>query len=282
MAPHPASRARHYCWHELFGRGRSGASRGIAVAPPVFRLARSSVAPSRRGARGPGRRARAGVREARGQTACGAGARAARGDAGHRVPAARTRLSRSRRARDPALRDAATVWIADDSSSTRTTPALPTRSRSWRVRSRLPSDRSFADLRPGARARHGPAAAGRHRDSSGSQAMLDVLFEYPIQSDRVDVLHRPELARLGAARRDRAALPAAGRRGARLRATRRPRAGAARPALAPGGAALRRAGLRAHPRRHRPPALPRLPRHPVPPPPPARRSSSPRSRSRTR
>ncbi len=76
-------------------------------------------------------------------------------------------------------------------------------------------------------------------------------------------------------------LPPDGRH-AGIRVARRPRARAARSALASGGAAFRRIRLLAHPRRHRSPAVPGVPGDPVPATAGRSSSSSPRSPSRIR
>ena len=102
------------------------------------------------------------------------------------------------------------------------------------------------------------------------QAMLDVLFEYPIASDRRRFSIRPALRAARPARRDGPAFHAAGWRGACVRIHRRSRARPARSAMASGRVALRPARLRPHPRRHGSPAVSPVPRHPVPPPPRAR------------
>ena len=76
-----------------------------------------------------------------------------------------------------------------------------------------------------------------------NQQLLDVLLEYPIQSDHSDFSIDPRVARLGRTS-DHPALPAARRRNARVRVPRRSGPRAPRPALVPGRAALRGLGFR--------------------------------------
>ena len=104
-----------------------------------------------------------------------------------------------------------------------------------------------------------------------NQQLLDVLFEYPIRSERSEFSIHPRLARLGlqVVTTLRFLPPGGAMRAFEYHGD--PGPGAARPALAPGRAALRRVRVPAHPGRHRPPALHPVPRDPVPP--PAARSS---------
>ena len=135
---------------------------------------------------------------------------------------------------DQSLRDAAMIWLAhkielyeDDTLVARA--AHPLDAHVARVGSlvRHPTSRRSRT----SRARRSPTT----RRSSGSRGILDVLFEYPIQSDRSHFSIHMAFDRLGITRRHRAALHAAGRRRARLRARRRCGTRAARSALAPGG-----------------------------------------------
>ena len=138
---------------------------------------------------------------------------------------------------------------------------------------RVPADRQGAGLarlrpvvhllRAGARACRGAAARRQ------SRALLEPAV--PRRAARLSDPLGPLGIRHPSARRpagpqglDRAALPAAGRRRARVRVPRRPGAGAPRSPLAPGRAAVRGRRLLAHSLRHRPPAVPGLPGDPVP------------------
>ena len=56
------------------------------------------------------------------------------------------------------------------------------------IRVSLPSDRSFAQLRRGPRARHRDRRCRPATELFWNQGLLDVLFEYPIQSDAVALL----------------------------------------------------------------------------------------------
>jgi hypothetical protein len=96
---------------------------------------------------------------------------------------------------DAALRDAATLWVADDVSvyEENVKLAYP---RVTEVRASLPSDRSFATYEEALAHVTGPRLPG-DTDFYWSQGMLDVLFEYPIQSDRSRFSFEPRLGRLG-------------------------------------------------------------------------------------
>lgn len=97
---------------------------------------------------------------------------------------------------EPAERHAAQVWIRDfvelyENGSQLATPAIVA------TRTSLPSDRSFetyeqalANITTGARLEQGT-------ELTWEQGMLDVLFEYPIQSDQSDFAIHPGLTRLG-------------------------------------------------------------------------------------
>jgi hypothetical protein len=96
---------------------------------------------------------------------------------------------------DRSLRDAAMLWLAKDiavyeGDAPLGAPVL------GGVRVSLPSDRSFATFDSALAAITGPPLPP---DTTlyWNQAMLDVLFEYPIRSDRSTFSIRPALARLG-------------------------------------------------------------------------------------
>ena len=96
---------------------------------------------------------------------------------------------------DRALRDAVTLWIARDiavyeGDTSLGTPAIAG------VRVALPSDRSFVTFESALAGVMGPPLPA---DTTlvWNQALLDVLLEYPIRSDRSTFSLRPTLGRLG-------------------------------------------------------------------------------------
>ena len=96
---------------------------------------------------------------------------------------------------DRSLHDAAGLWIAKDIAVFEgDTPLGPPTLAGARVS--LPSDRSFVTFESALASVTGPPLPP---DTTlyGNQAWLDVLFEYPIQSDRSTFSIRPTLARLG-------------------------------------------------------------------------------------
>ena len=96
---------------------------------------------------------------------------------------------------DASLRDAATLWVADDIElyEDDVRLAYPTVTG---VRASLPSDRSFASYDEALAHVTGPPLP-ETTEFFWSQGLLDVLFEYPIKSDRSRFSIRPRLARLG-------------------------------------------------------------------------------------
>ena len=99
----------------------------------------------------------------------------------------------------PLLPDAATLWIADfveiyegDDARCRSRASSATQV-SLRIRPVL------RVVRPGARARHRAEARRTTRTSVWNQVLLDVLFEYPIHSDRSRVFHPPRARAAGGA-----------------------------------------------------------------------------------
>jgi HupE / UreJ protein len=93
------------------------------------------------------------------------------------------------------LRNAALLWLARDltvyeENRSLSSPALAA------IRVSLPSDRSFVTFETALASVTGPPLPP---DTTlfWNQALLDVLFEYPIQSDRSTFSIRPSLARLG-------------------------------------------------------------------------------------
>ena len=96
---------------------------------------------------------------------------------------------------DTVLRDAAKVWIADNvqlyEGDTRLLDA-----RIVAARVSLPSDRSFGSYESAVAHVTGPPLA-EGTDIAWQQAMMDVLFEYPIISDSARFSIDPALARLG-------------------------------------------------------------------------------------
>lgn len=98
-------------------------------------------------------------------------------------------------AADAMLRDAAVVWIAQAVQFYEDGTVLD-EPRIAAIRISLPSDRSFSDLdRALEHVRAEPLPVGT--ELPWQQAMLDVLFEYPIASDAAEFSIDPALARLG-------------------------------------------------------------------------------------
>lgn len=96
---------------------------------------------------------------------------------------------------DALLGDAATLWIAESLRVYEGETRLPS-PRIAAVRVSLPSDRSFSSYE-GAMAHVTGAPLPDDTDLYWNQGLLDVLFEYPIRSDRSDFSIDPGLARLG-------------------------------------------------------------------------------------
>jgi hypothetical protein len=96
---------------------------------------------------------------------------------------------------DSTLRDAATLWVADDVSvyEEGVKLAYP---RVVDFRASLPADRSFATYEDALAHVTGPRLPP-DTEFFWSQGMLDVLFEYPIQSERSRFSIEPRLGRLG-------------------------------------------------------------------------------------
>ena len=197
-----------------------------------------------------------------GDRALPAGARAARGDARSRLSRRADRAISILRApmRRCATRSSCGSPTTSTSSKTANRFRLPRIADCARV-ARLPTnpsrryERRLAHLKgPRLAARHGPLLEpAAHRRA--------VRISDPVRA--LGVRHPPARRPVGSRSRRRCA-SCRRRRDARLRVPRRSGPGAARSALAPGGAALRRVRLPAHPRRHRPPAVPALPRASVP------------------
>jgi mono/diheme cytochrome c family protein len=95
----------------------------------------------------------------------------------------------------PALDDAARLWIADALELSENGRPLG-RARITATRVSLPSDRSF-DTWSHALAHVRGAPLPDHTELVWQQGMLDVLLEYPIESDRSSFSVRPLLGRLG-------------------------------------------------------------------------------------
>jgi hypothetical protein len=96
---------------------------------------------------------------------------------------------------DKTLRDAATLWIADflhvyENGAALTYPTVR------EVRASLQGDRSFASYDEAIVHLSGPRLAD-DTEFLWSQGLLDVLFEYPIQSDRSRFAIDPRFGRLG-------------------------------------------------------------------------------------
>jgi hypothetical protein len=96
---------------------------------------------------------------------------------------------------DPFLRDAATLWISDAIQLYENDALLP-KPRVVQVRASLESDRSFSSYEEALAHLQGPKLTN---DTAviWDQTNLDVLFEYPIQSERSSFSIHPALNRLG-------------------------------------------------------------------------------------
>ncbi len=93
------------------------------------------------------------------------------------------------------LQDAATLWIADAVELYEDDIRLP-KPRVTETRISLPSDRSFTSYESAFAHVTGPRLSASTK-VYWNQAMLDVLFEYPIRSDRSRFSIHPGLGRLG-------------------------------------------------------------------------------------
>ena len=96
---------------------------------------------------------------------------------------------------DSTLRDAATLWVSDYLDLYENGDKLPA-PRVVSVRAELQSDKSFASYDE-AMARFAAPLPSVESEFFWSQGLLDVLFEYPIHSDRSRFSIDPRLARLG-------------------------------------------------------------------------------------
>lgn len=96
---------------------------------------------------------------------------------------------------DAALRQAATLWLADNIELYEGEVRLP-HPLLAEVRVSLPSDRSFASYGEALSHVTGPPLPVG-MDLVWNQQFLDMLFEYPIASERADFSIHPRLARLG-------------------------------------------------------------------------------------
>ena len=96
---------------------------------------------------------------------------------------------------DSTLRDASTLWVSDyldlyENGRQLAAPSVAS------VRAALQSDRSFVSYEEALAHLTGPALPAETQ-FSWSQGLLDILFEYPIQSDQSRFSINPRLARLG-------------------------------------------------------------------------------------
>jgi hypothetical protein len=96
---------------------------------------------------------------------------------------------------DATLRDAATLWVSDYLDLYENGDPLPA-PRVAAVRAALQSDKSFASYDEAFAHLNAPGLP-EQTEFFWSQGLLDVLFEYPIHSDRSRFSIRPRLARLG-------------------------------------------------------------------------------------
>jgi hypothetical protein len=97
---------------------------------------------------------------------------------------------------EAAERHAAQVWIRDfvevyENGQQLTVPVIAG------TRTSLPSDRSFEQYDTALASITGGARLDQSTEIEWNQGMLDVMFEYPIQSDQSDFAIRPGLTRLG-------------------------------------------------------------------------------------
>ncbi len=96
---------------------------------------------------------------------------------------------------DTFLSDASTQWISDFTEIEENGAQLP-KPRVVETRVSLPSDKSFASYEEALAHVSGPRLP-EDLELYWDQALLDVLFEYPIQSDRSEFSIHPALERLG-------------------------------------------------------------------------------------
>jgi HupE/UreJ protein len=96
---------------------------------------------------------------------------------------------------DAALRNAATLWIADNMEIREGDERLG-QPKLVDARITLPSDKSFSSFDEAIAHLKGPRLP-ESTDLYWNQQLLDVLFEYPIRSDRSEFSIDPKLARLG-------------------------------------------------------------------------------------
>lgn len=96
---------------------------------------------------------------------------------------------------DPFLHDAATLWISDPIQFYEDNSLLP-KPRVADVRASLESDRSFASFDEALAHVSGPKLTNQ-TTVVWNQTFLDVLFEYPIRSERSNFAIHPALDRLG-------------------------------------------------------------------------------------
>jgi hypothetical protein len=96
---------------------------------------------------------------------------------------------------DASLRDAATLWIADFIVLYEGDTRLPY-PRLTSARVSLPSDKSFASYEEALAHVTGPSLPD-NTELYWNQGLLDVLFEFPIQSDRSEFAIHPAFERLG-------------------------------------------------------------------------------------
>jgi hypothetical protein len=96
---------------------------------------------------------------------------------------------------DAALRNAATLWLANSIEILEVEERLAS-PRLIDARVTLPSDRSFGSYEEALAHLRGPRLPAS-MDLFWNQQLLDVLFEYPIRSERSDFSIHPKLERLG-------------------------------------------------------------------------------------
>ncbi len=163
----------------------------------------------------------------------------------------------------PTLEDAATLWIGDFVEVYENGQPLP-RPTVVAARVSLPSDKSFASYEQAVASFAAPALP-TDTDLYWQDGLLDVRFEFPIQSDQSRFAIQPGLTRLGLRVNVVLRLLAPGSQERVFDVHGETGIVRARPALVPGGVALHEGRVLPHPRRHRPPAVPAVPGDPVPP-----------------
>ena len=190
---------------------------------------------------------------------------AARGDARRRRPAARNGFLDLARV-EPTLEDAAMLWIGDFVELFENGRPLAEAARVTRPACRCrPTGRSPASTRPWRTLTAPPLPDDTELYWQHGVARRRVRLSDPVRPVALRDPTRPDAARPARQRGDCGSI-AAGRRRARLRHPRRPRHRRLDPRWHQAAFRFVERRVLPHPRRHRPPAVPVLPRDSVPPP----------------